>query len=192
MTKNQMTKNQIKVLYTSKWEEGSVETEAVLNLETGVVSDIEASDEGEHFEDHIKDFISIAIDNEGVQLANITEDDDNNYKVEDPYALAWLRQGALFEVLTSFCGEDENIDTVDGASLYFRTEAAAAESILEHLIDVAEAVKAGDMAEEYEPSEYLIRSIATNACASVSWADKAQTKLAVEHPDNNEPAPQCR
>ena len=46
-----------KVEYRSVWEEGVVSTYAQLNLNTGEVTDIETSDEGENYEHLVEEFI---------------------------------------------------------------------------------------------------------------------------------------
>ena len=50
-------KSWINVTYRSEWEEGVVDTEAKLNLDTGEIFDIETSDEGSDYEIHIRDLI---------------------------------------------------------------------------------------------------------------------------------------
>lgn len=50
----------VPVVYTSSWEEGNVETSAILDLETGEVADIGVSDQGAEYEHLIKEFIEVA------------------------------------------------------------------------------------------------------------------------------------
>lgn len=61
------------VHYISFWEEGIVITSANLNLETGEITDIEASDEGQEYEHHKYDEITLEL--AGAEFTYVVETD---------------------------------------------------------------------------------------------------------------------
>ena len=65
----------INVKYFSDWDEGLVESTAVLNKETGEVTDITSSNEGINYEYHNYDYIEL---NDGT-IFNITSSNEFNY-----------------------------------------------------------------------------------------------------------------
>lgn len=59
--------------YVSNWDEGEVETTCQIDLMTGDVSDIELSDDHDHFEHHNYDEIQVKIGNK--ELSATVEDE---------------------------------------------------------------------------------------------------------------------
>lgn len=155
----------VKVLYVSRWEEGNVETEALLNLETGEVYDIESSDEGAEYEYHIEDVIQIAVNGEVVTF-NINEDTEFSYAIDEA-DLKKVREEALFEVLTMFGDEANNVDTVDEAPAYYSTRSGAVSSVKDFMAEVQKAVDDGDMDEAYDIDEFRIRDISSDVTSEV-------------------------
>lgn len=68
------------VEFESVWDEGTVTTQAVLNLKTGEVTDIESSDDGEEYE-HLQ-YEEIRDVSRGVS-AIVVANDKNQYFLED-------------------------------------------------------------------------------------------------------------
>lgn len=71
-----MEKAKISVKFNSNWEEGTVTTDAKLDLITGEVIDIETSNDGEDFECLLSETIDA-----GEVTATVEPDDDNRYFV---------------------------------------------------------------------------------------------------------------
>lgn len=71
-------KSWINVTYRSEWEEGVVDTEAKLNLDTGEIFDIETSNEGADYEIHIRDLIYYT-DNKDISFEYSVETDSPFY-----------------------------------------------------------------------------------------------------------------
>lgn len=65
--------------YVSNWDEGEVTTSCNLDLMTGNVSNVETSDEHDHFEHHNYDEVLVTIGNK--QLSGRIDSDNN--KVQD-------------------------------------------------------------------------------------------------------------
>lgn len=73
------------VEFESVWDEGTVTTQAVLNLQTGEVTSIEASDDGEEYE-HLQ-YEEIRDVSRGVS-ATVVANDKNQYFLDDLAMLA--------------------------------------------------------------------------------------------------------
>jgi hypothetical protein len=73
-----------------------------------------------------------------------------------------------YEVQTNFLGDWENCWTGDdGGSRTFPSRAAAQKELDEFLADVKEAVKRGDMEEEYDPNDYRIVPVGCQGCGDL-------------------------
>lgn len=167
-----MKANQIKVLYVSHWEEGNVESDAILDINTGIITDIKDGEGGDTFEHHIGDVVQIASDSKlGIVGAAVEVDADGDYRVTSILELETFRSAAKFEVLTEEFDGFSNTTTQDDAPLYFQTLEAARKDIQEHLEDVFEAVRNGDMEGSTSPSEFLVRDVKTSEALKVGWSD---------------------
>ncbi|MDK2126697.1 hypothetical protein [Parachitinimonas caeni] len=83
--------NTISVQFASRWEEGQITTSALLDLDTGIVSAIDQSGDGDHYQHLIGQFILIGDKEIAVQL-----EPDDSYRIDAP-ALAAIRDEALTE-----------------------------------------------------------------------------------------------
>ena len=81
-----MEGRKILVEFNSNWQEGTVTTEAQLNLATGAVTDIAVSEEGAKFEHLLSETIEA-----GGLGATVEADDEGNYFVADQGELAAFR-----------------------------------------------------------------------------------------------------
>lgn len=100
----------IEVDYVSTWEEGTIETKAKLDLRTGEVTDIESSDEGQHYENLISEKIRYRdrdyfIENDERMLDYSIDKDDlkvareaSKYKSRKIKHLGEYRYGAIEEI----------------------------------------------------------------------------------------------
>lgn len=164
-----MKANQIKVLYVSRWEEGNVESDAALDLNTGMVTDIEDGKGGDDLEYHIGDVVLIASDKLGALEAIVGADANGDYRVINVTELETFRSAAKFEVLTEEFSGFINTYTHDDAPLYFQTLEAAREDLQEHLKDTIVAASNGDLSGDYQPSEFLVRDVTTDEMLNVDW-----------------------
>lgn len=171
-----MKQNQIKVLYVSHWEGGNIESSAILNINTGMITDIEDGQGGDPSEYRLNDAIQIASDI-GVIQAIVELDANDNYRVNSITELETFRAAAKFEVLTEEFGRFINTSTQDGAPVYFQTLEAAREGLEERLLDVVHSVNNGDMDSEYDPSEFLIRDVCADETFTLDWNDKVRSDL---------------
>lgn len=171
-----MKANQIKVLYISQWEEGNIESDAVLDLNTGMIVDISDGHDN-NYDNHIKDVIQIGADRLGLLEADVDADANNDYRIPDSRQLETFRVAARFEVLTQELGGFVSASTQDGAPTYFQTLEAARLDLEDHLLDVQKAVFDGDMTDEYDPSEFRIRGIATGELLDTEWDQTEISKL---------------
>lgn len=73
-----MNKNIIEVIFQSLWSEGTIETNAKLDLTTGIVFDIELSDDGDEFEHLICEGIIYNDEYYGVEINDV----DNEYYMD--------------------------------------------------------------------------------------------------------------
>ncbi len=71
-------KNLVDVVFVSEWEEGEVATTARLNLKTGSVTNIEISDEGDHYEALIREYVRTV---DGSVKADVEPSPDGEYMV---------------------------------------------------------------------------------------------------------------
>jgi hypothetical protein len=80
------------VEYESVWDEGSVTTQAILNLRTGEITDIETSDHGEDYE-HLQ-YEEIRDVSRGIS-AIVVSNNDGQYFLEDMEMLTQFGGGEL-------------------------------------------------------------------------------------------------
>lgn len=80
-----MSRNAIAVTFESRWEEGVVSTGAYLDLDSGIVFDIEDSAQGAEFEHLIGEFVLIGDREVAVQM-----EPDDNYRIDAP-TLAFIK-----------------------------------------------------------------------------------------------------
>lgn len=165
-----MKQTQIKILYISQWEEGNVETNAILDLVTGIISDIGDTNEGINYEYHIKDVGQISAFPVVNYEFNIECNADNEYQVVGLAVLQSIKALAKFEIVTRDIGGFENVDTIDGAPAYYTTQEDARKALEEHLLAVGEAVLAGDMEDGYSPADFRIRDITNQEIFELDWA----------------------
>lgn len=80
----------VPVRFVSSWEEGEVETAAMLDISSGEVSDIETSNDGEseHYESLIKEYIAVA---DGSIAAKVELAPNDEYRVASADDLEQLR-----------------------------------------------------------------------------------------------------
>lgn len=81
-------KNIIDVIFVSQWEEGEVPSAALLNLNTGSVSDIAVSDEGENYEILVREYIRPMA---GIIEADVEISHDGEYVIMSPGKLEDMR-----------------------------------------------------------------------------------------------------
>jgi hypothetical protein len=72
-------RNAVAVTFESRWEEGTVSTDAYLDLDTGVVFGIVESDAGEDYEHLIGEFVLV-----GGREVSVELDPDNNFRIDSP------------------------------------------------------------------------------------------------------------
>lgn len=85
-----MSNSKVPVRFVSSWEEGSIETAAMLDLSSGEVGDIETSndDESEHYESLINEYITVA---DGSIKAKVELAPNDEYRVVSLDDLEQLR-----------------------------------------------------------------------------------------------------
>ena len=72
-------RNAVAVTFESRWEEGTVSTDAYLDLDTGVVFGIVESDAGEDYEHLIGEFVLV-----GGREVPVELEPDNNFRIDSP------------------------------------------------------------------------------------------------------------
>ena len=77
-SRRKMTKA-IEVVFESRWEEGVIETNAKLDLDSGVVFDIVVSDVGSEYENLIGEFVVV-----GDREVAVEVEPDDNYRIDAP------------------------------------------------------------------------------------------------------------
>lgn len=77
-SRRKMTKA-IAVVFESRWEEGVIETNAKLDLDSGVVFDIVESDAGSEYENLIGEFVVV-----GDREVAVEVEPDDNYRIDAP------------------------------------------------------------------------------------------------------------
>jgi len=73
-----LSSNIIAVQFESRWEEGDVTTAGTLDLDTGIVTDIETSDEGDDYEHLIGEYVLVGDREIAVELGP-----DDNYRMDE-------------------------------------------------------------------------------------------------------------
>jgi uncharacterized protein (UPF0297 family) len=87
---------------------------------------------------------------------------------------AIFSNGSIFRVLTLVSDDFEHTDT-----LHFSTLDAARKDLQQHLINVIDAVKNGDMMDEYDPSEYMIQDVISGDNYIAKWTDDSKQHISV-------------
>lgn len=142
--------NTVPVQFESRWEEGVVTTRARLDLDTGVVFEIELSHDGDQYENLIGEYVLIGNREIGVEL-----EPDNNYRL-DVATLAAVRA----EIEGRKVQSDSDSDAMRALSL--RTQALA-------LLQQAEAI---DGLKPY----VLTHVFEVNSAAYLSWSRSEPTE----------------
>jgi len=149
----------VKAIYRSNWNEGTVETECMLDVETGVVSDIQTANYGADYEHLITEEVVVFA---GSEMAfEVEQHDGDEYIIGDENEIAKLQELIKFQIMTVMAGGNENTQATDGVPMYFKTSEEAQADIDELIRESQASFKAGNIDAPYASGDYAIQNIET-------------------------------